>query len=429
MTLYSKTAVKGSLVGALTGYFILHPVSMVIISHTMPGSMPGMSMDQGIMSILMEAIMAHHMWMSLYFTLLGASFGFSAGILYARILGQTEELHCQKLVIEETLIEKDTLLRILSHDLSNQICASSGFAEILLLDLDKLKEDEREMVGSIKTSLDLATNLINFSKTLIGIESGKISMSLVEKDVRKAIWEIIPTFKVPMEKKGLSFSTNFGDNPVFIQVEPNIFCHTIMGNLISNAIKFSTPNQSIGISIKQDAKNVQISVSNDGPGMTKTKIDTIFSIKNRTTTPGTMGEMGTGLGLPLVFKFVKLMCGEISVSSKVSLKNPNVSTTVFALLFPSVNQKAPDVSSDNSADRLFSQPSPIEWPSLVTLPRQLLKAMQQAVVEGDMEVLTGLIAQVKKVDNDAAGKLQKLANHYDYEKLMAWLERDEKKDG
>lgn len=337
MIIVSKTAIQGSLAGAAIGYFILHPISMFIISHTMPGNMPGMG--QGLGNVLMESLMAHHLGMSLYFTLFGASFGLLAGFLYARILRQTEELHRQNLIIEETLIEKDTLLRILSHDLSNQICASSGFAEMLLLDQDKLAEDERELVVSIKTSLDLATNLITFSKTLIGIESGKISMNLVETDVRNAIWEIIPTFRVPMEKKGLSFSTNFGGTPVLIHIEPNIFCHTIMGNLISNAIKFSTPNQPIGISIKRDGEKVQISVSNDGPGMTKSKIDSIFSIKNMTTTLGTMGEKGTGLGLPLVFKFVNLMHGEIYVSSKVSLENPKESTTVFALLFPSVNQK------------------------------------------------------------------------------------------
>jgi signal transduction histidine kinase len=399
---------------------------MVIISHTMPGSMPGMG--HGFGDVISEAIMAHHLGMSLYFTLLGASFGFLAGILYARILRQTEELAQQKRIIEEMLAEKDTLLRVLSHDLSNQICASSGFAE-LLSEHEGLNEDAQSMVGSIRVSLDLAAKLIEFSKTLIGIESGKISFVLVVRDVRQVISELLPTFKTVMEKKGLSFTTISGDKPTFVPIEPNIFCHSIMSNLISNAIKFSNPNQTIGVSISQEGGEVRISVSNDGPGMTKAKIETLFSIKNKTTTPGTMGEIGTGLGLPLDFKFVKLMHGEISVSSKTSLNNPRVSTTEFVLSFPSANHELSNGFSEEPNANSFSQPAPLVLTALTALPHQLIQRMRQAVADGDMALLAELITQVEKSDRGAAKNLRRLASRYDYEKLTEWLGKNGKNNG
>lgn len=333
MKLLSKTALKGSFAGAVIGYVVLHPISMLIIVHAMPGGMPGMAMNQGFMAIFMVALMAHHLVMSLYFTILGASFGLLAGVLYAKIHRQNEELRQQKLAVEEVLHEKDTLLRILSHDLSNQICAASGFAE-LLVDHKCQNYDAKEMVGFIKVALDRATNLINFSKTLIAIESGKIAITLVNKDIRLATSEAIVAFKESLEKKELSLVTDFGASPISVPLEPNIYNLTVIGNLVSNAIKFSNQGQTVNLTIKQVGNRAVVTISNYGPGMTKEKMTTLFSMKTRTTTLGTSGEKGTGLGLPLVCKFVKMMSGEVCVDSKPTAGNPHILVTTFSLSFP-----------------------------------------------------------------------------------------------
>ena len=66
-------------------------------------------------------------------------------------------------------------------------------------------------------------------------------------------------------------------------------------------------------------------------------------------------------------------------------------------------------------------PEPRE--ALSALPEDIVRAMRQAVVEGDMARLTELIVQVKTVDAHVALALQALADQYDYKKLSQWLEK------
>ncbi len=324
------------LAGALIGFFILHPISMIIVSRTMPGEMG--TMPQAIPRIFVEAIMGHHLVMSLYFTLLGLLFGLISGFLRARIIFQNTILLQQKTVLEDTLSEKETLLRILSHDLANPLSAAYGYTE-LLLEPGNEQQEFQEFLQEVKASLSHAKELIDFSRTLVALEGGKIAISLVKTDIQKLIVELIPIFKLALEKKGLSISTEFEKHQVFVDVEPQVFSHTIISNLLSNAVKFSELNKSIRVIVKDLKDKIFVSVVNIGAGISPEKISTLFSIKEKTTTVGTMGERGTGLGLPLVSKFVAKMNGEISISSKPLKDSPELFETSFNIAFPPPKKK------------------------------------------------------------------------------------------
>ena len=66
MSIRAKTILKDAIIGTVIGFFILHPISMLIIQHTMPGGMSGM--QPGVLNTVMEALMAHHAAMALFFT-------------------------------------------------------------------------------------------------------------------------------------------------------------------------------------------------------------------------------------------------------------------------------------------------------------------------------------------------------------------------
>ncbi|MCJ7524683.1 MAG: ATP-binding protein, partial [Candidatus Aminicenantes bacterium] len=76
---------------------------------------------------------------------------------------------------------------------------------------------------------------------------------------------------------------------------------------------------------------------------------------------------------------------------------------------------------DKTPGRL--KPPPLTPEALAALPKELIRAMRQAVAAGDIARLTELIAQVEKVDGAAARELQALADRYDYEKISQWLEK------
>ena len=90
---------------------------------------------------------------------------------------------------------------------------------------------------------------------------------------------------------------------------------TVLRNLLSNAIKFSYENSEINISVENADSKYIVSVVDNGVGIPKERIDTIFSMDAKSTI-GTQGETGNGLGLAVCDRMVRKNGGEIFVESE-----------------------------------------------------------------------------------------------------------------
>jgi signal transduction histidine kinase len=92
---------------------------------------------------------------------------------------------------------------------------------------------------------------------------------------------------------------------------------TILRNLISNAIKFTHKNGKIEIVARKSHKHVNVSVADNGIGMTQATISKLFRLDANLSTRGTDNEKGTGLGLFLCKEFVEKHGGNIWVVSEI----------------------------------------------------------------------------------------------------------------
>jgi signal transduction histidine kinase len=91
---------------------------------------------------------------------------------------------------------------------------------------------------------------------------------------------------------------------------------TILRNLISNAIKFTHKNGRVEVMAAVDTKEVEISVQDNGIGMSKETMAKLFRLDGNLSTRGTENEKGTGLGLFLCKEFVEKHGGKIWVESE-----------------------------------------------------------------------------------------------------------------
>jgi signal transduction histidine kinase len=91
---------------------------------------------------------------------------------------------------------------------------------------------------------------------------------------------------------------------------------TVLRNLVSNAIKYTNRNGHVKIVAKNYERYSQISVIDDGVGISPDMLDNIFKINKKTSTPGTENETGTGLGLILCKEFIEKHGGKIWVESQ-----------------------------------------------------------------------------------------------------------------
>jgi len=102
---------------------------------------------------------------------------------------------------------------------------------------------------------------------------------------------------------------------------------TIVRNLINNAIKFTNKGGEISIALYKNGNDIELIISDNGIGMTENQLEEILDNEKFVSSYGTNNESGTGLGLKLVYEFVRLNNGEISVDSR-----KNVGTTFYIKL-------------------------------------------------------------------------------------------------
>jgi signal transduction histidine kinase len=94
--------------------------------------------------------------------------------------------------------------------------------------------------------------------------------------------------------------------------------NSVLGNLISNSIKFSDPESEIFISAYSKGDKVVFVIRDYGMGMPKEIVSDLFSLAKTTSRPGTQGELGAGYGMPILKMYLDLFDAHVVVLSKTA---------------------------------------------------------------------------------------------------------------
>lgn len=231
-------------------------------------------------------------------------------IIAERALKESEEK------IRETNATKDKFLTIVSHDLKNPFTTLLGFSDMLVKEFDTFEEDEKlsfiqEINKSAKHAYKLLENLLQWSRA----HTGRIANNPEQIILQAVIWEVAGVLKDDFVRKKLKFFVEV-DNEIIVLADKNMTL-SILGNLISNAIKFNNENGKITVSAKRtDDGFISVSVTDDGIGISEEDQEKLFRIDVYYVSIGPAKEKGTGLGLILCKEFLSRIGGNISVKSE-----------------------------------------------------------------------------------------------------------------
>ena len=252
------------------------------------------------------------------------------------ILNKNDLLNTQASALEQKNYQlknlnstKDKLFSIISHDLRSPFNAILGFHSLLVSNYSEYTETERQkMIGQVHSAsnkvYELVENLLNWAR----IQTGSIQHSPVRFDVKNEILGKCDLYGKIAEIKGISLKHQLFDKlEAFADIN---LLKTVLRNLINNAIKFTPAGGNILITAMRDNQFIEISVIDSGIGMTRKKIETLFSLEKTRTKNGTDGEKGSGLGLVLCKEFVEKNKGTITVVSQPG-KGSTFSFTVPAM--------------------------------------------------------------------------------------------------
>ncbi|WP_177187954.1 PAS domain-containing protein [Methanolobus profundi] len=212
---------------------------------------------------------------------------------------------------------KSEFLANTSHELRTPLSSIIGFSDLLIEGtMGELNEKQKRYVTTINKSGNLLLNLINNILDLSQIEFGEMDLECVKFDIVDAINDVHSMISILSSRKNISIDMDI-DLPQRMVVADNEKIKEILYNLLDNALKFTPDGGRITIrAIQKDTGFIQLSVSDTGIGIPKDDINKIFEPFYQSDGSTTRRYSGTGLGLTIIKKFVKMHGGNIWVKSE-----------------------------------------------------------------------------------------------------------------
>lgn len=226
------------------------------------------------------------------------------------------QLEQSELKLKELNAAKDKLFNIIAHDLRTPISELISMNKALIEGYEGLSPNEayeqlKGILDYANFSFNLLENLLQWSRA----QSGTIPFKPEPVD----IFEVVEASKIinqPNAKRKQISILNLVPQGSYSLLDGDMIATTFR-NLISNAIKFTNPGGKIQIELKENEKDYEIAIVDNGVGMSQEQMQRLFKIGEYISTIGTANEKGSGLGLILCKEFIEKNQGILRVESKL----------------------------------------------------------------------------------------------------------------
>ncbi len=226
----------------------------------------------------------------------------------------------------ETL--KTDFVSNVSHEMKTPIAIIKNYAE--LLQAEHISEEQRkEYAKSVENAAARLSDLIGNILKLNKLENQRITPDIKVYDVCRQLCECILQFEESWDEKEIQLETEIEDMAM-IRADASLV-ELVWNNLLSNAVKFTEPGGRVTVKQTSDEKQIRISVSDNGCGMSRESMEHIFDKFYQGDT--SHSKEGNGLGLALVQRVLELMDGDIQVVSEEG------KGSVFTVVLPAADFK------------------------------------------------------------------------------------------
>lgn len=243
----------------------------------------------------------------------------------------TNELYLREMELKRMNDFSSALISVVVHDIATPLTVVKGRLMIIENKMD-LTKVTKEWTSALQF-LDVIDDIIFDAKQLKAHKQGKITVELEEVELKKSLEMAIESLTSKASYKNIQLNFVCTDNEYFAMAETKSVYASVFNNLISNAIKFSSPDAKIDISLSKDDEHIIFQIRDYGVGIPMDLHDKLFDFREKTTRSGTSGEVGTGFGLPILKMYVDSYEAKINVESRTQEDDPRDHGTTFTIRF------------------------------------------------------------------------------------------------
>lgn len=224
--------------------------------------------------------------------------------------------------LSKSEILKNDFIANVSHEIKTPLAIIQNYAKAL--DNKNLSDEEKsKYINSLQDACSRLTNLVTNILKLNKLENQKLLPELTKINISEHLANQILLFENLIDNKNIELDCNIEED-LFIISEPS-YLEIIFNNLINNAIKFTSDNGKITISLSKNNDEYTLKISDTGCGMDSETGKHIFDKFYQGDT--SHSKNGNGLGLALVKRVIDILGGKIIVSSEL-----NVGTTFEVII-------------------------------------------------------------------------------------------------
>jgi len=233
---------------------------------------------------------------------------------------RTVQLEAQRTELERASRMKSEFLAIMSHELRTPINAILGYNSLLRDGLfGDLGGEQSEALRRMRRAAEHLLSVINDILDLSRVEAGKMQLSVSDVDLASLFGELSDSVSPMAAQKSLAFTVEVEPGMPAVRTD-EMRLRQILLNLLSNAVKFTDAGSvTLRASLAPEGDGACLEVSDTGIGIAKEKLDAIFEAFTQVDQSSTRQHGGAGLGLTISRRFIRVMGGEVTVSSVVGV--------------------------------------------------------------------------------------------------------------
>ena len=252
-----------------------------------------------------------------------------AGLLLALLVYIVSLRNRRNRELAEMNATKDKFFSIISHDLKNPAIAQRNAIQMLFenaehWDVEALSKYYKGLLHSADHQIELLYNLLNWAQ----VQTGRMPYYPAQFNLVVALQSDIALIKNMAERKGLTFDVHIPESAI-VTGDDNMIT-AVVRNILTNAIKFTAKGGTIRLDItpsnspergenslpsKRLGEAFTVSVADTGMGMNSEQLQNLFRIDRHHSRKGTVGELGSGLGLVVCKELLEKHGSKLQVES------------------------------------------------------------------------------------------------------------------